>query len=209
MRPQPARCRMRRYSSEPGKERRMKEDREERIGIGYTTHDKHIHPHYCNNPPATHQCSFARPPIYVSHHRFTFSLYTQTHTHTRTLLAIHFKQMYQCSEILNSSFINRPSSAIRADKLSNLRTAEQNHFSMQYCQPGEVPHQYFCQIMSECFLWLLHCKLILLFPWSMRKAEGSTGRISALAMGLKALKHTHKRIFLLIHHPRLPTHTNL
>lgn len=119
--------------------------------------------------------------------------HTQTHTHTHTLLAIHFKQMYQCSEILNSSFINGPSSAIRADKLSNLRTAEQNHFSMQYCQPGEVPHQYFCQIMSECFLWLPHCKLILLFPWSMRKAEGSTGRISALAMGLKALKHTLKR----------------
>lgn len=34
-----------------------------RIGMRYTTHDKHIHPHYCNNPLATHQRSHSLPHL--------------------------------------------------------------------------------------------------------------------------------------------------
>lgn len=103
-------------------------DKEGRIGMGYTTHDKHIHPHYCNNPPATHQCSLSLSPISVSHHRSSPS-HTHTHAYCRQYIS---NRCISPQKTLNSSFIHCPSSAIHADKLSNLKRAEQNHFLVQY-----------------------------------------------------------------------------
>lgn len=86
------------------------EYRERRIGMGYTTHDKHIHPHYCNNPPATHQCSLSLSPIFVS------PSVASSPSHTHILNAMHFKHKCQCAnKNLNSTYIMIP-------KLFYLRT---------------------------------------------------------------------------------------
>lgn len=123
--------------------------RREGIGMGYTTHDKHIHPHYCNNPPATHQCSISPPPSPSLSIGRSLS-FTDTHIHYRQYIS---NTTYQCPKILDFSFMRRPCYLI--SELQN-----KNHFSVQYGRSGAVPHQYLCLITNECFLWLPHCKLI-------------------------------------------------
>lgn len=71
-----------------GKRWRGRKGKEGRIGMGFPPPDKHIHPHYCNNPLATHQCSISLPLSVSIGRPFSFTL-----THTDTLTAGNTFQM--------------------------------------------------------------------------------------------------------------------
>ncbi len=171
--------RRRSHSSEPESKRGMEGGKKEgRIGMGYTTHDKHIHPHYCNNPPATHQCSISLPlsPSLTINRSLSFT-HTRTHTHYRQYIS---NGCISEQKLLNSTFMHHSSYLI--SELQN-----KNHFSAQYCQSGEVPHQYSCWITNECFLWLSHWRLI---TYSC-SVHGPWKKLREALRGLSTKTHTY------------------
>lgn len=153
--------------SQSGEEVWSEEEKEGRIGMGYITHNKDIHPHYCNNPPATHQCG-----ISIAQRWLPSSSSTHIAGNTFPIDTIRAQQ------ILNSRFIHSPSYLI--SDLRNKITFWCNIVSQERFHTNTS-----VRLRIHVFLWLPHCKLIT-YSCSVheKKAEGSTGRI-------KALKHTH------------------
>lgn len=80
--------------------------------------------------------------------RLSPSILPLLRTHTRVTGNTFQIDVSAHKKILNSSFMHRPSYLISG--LQNKIT-----FHVQYCQSGGVPHQYFCWITNECFLWIV------------------------------------------------------
>lgn len=122
------------------------EDVAGKIGIGYTTHDKHIHPHY-NNPSATHQCSISLPlsPSLTIDCSPSFA-HAQIHCRSNTFQID--KSVPQKSWIPVSCTASSYVISVRQDKITFQCSRERFHANTSV------------RLQNKHFLWLPHRELI-------------------------------------------------